>query len=122
MNADLLAKKRGLRIVETVVPSDGAGVLDEIEVRLMLQTHCSSEHFFEPASSSACCAAHFGRRHCRGCMYGSPMRNARDSTRALTPLLAAPLLHTPGGHWLQQEQVLLGGHPRRPHHGEPCYH
>lgn len=32
VNADLLAKKRGLRIVETVVPSDGAGVLDEIEV------------------------------------------------------------------------------------------
>lgn len=38
VNADLLAKKRGLRIVETVVPSDGSGVLDEIEVRLL--THC----------------------------------------------------------------------------------
>ena len=33
VNADLLAKKRGLRIVETVVPSDGTGVLDEIEAR-----------------------------------------------------------------------------------------
>lgn len=32
MNADLLAKKRGLRIVETVVPSDGDTVLKEIEV------------------------------------------------------------------------------------------
>lgn len=38
MNADLLAKKRGLRIVETVVPSDGAGVLDEIEV------NCTAMH------------------------------------------------------------------------------
>jgi D-3-phosphoglycerate dehydrogenase len=34
VNADLLAKKRGLRIVETVVPSDGTGVLDEIEVAI----------------------------------------------------------------------------------------
>jgi len=33
VNADLLAKKRGLRIVETVVPSDGDTVLKEIEVR-----------------------------------------------------------------------------------------
>ncbi|KAL4447497.1 hypothetical protein ABPG75_004716 [Micractinium tetrahymenae] len=32
VNADLLAKKRGLRIVETVVPSDGDAVLREIEV------------------------------------------------------------------------------------------
>lgn len=34
VNADLLAKKRGLRIVETVAPSDGAGILDAIDVAL----------------------------------------------------------------------------------------
>ena len=32
VNADLLAKKRGLRIVETVVPAEGTAVLSEIEV------------------------------------------------------------------------------------------
>jgi hypothetical protein len=32
VNADLLAKKRGLRIVETVVPSEGTQALTEIEV------------------------------------------------------------------------------------------
>jgi D-3-phosphoglycerate dehydrogenase / 2-oxoglutarate reductase len=34
VNADLLAKNRGLRIVETVVPSEGASILGEIEVAL----------------------------------------------------------------------------------------
>lgn len=34
VNADLLAKKRGLRIVETVVPSDGGSILAEIGVAL----------------------------------------------------------------------------------------
>lgn len=34
VNADLLAKKRGLRIVETVVPSDGDDVLAQIEVAI----------------------------------------------------------------------------------------
>ena len=34
VNADLLAKRRGLRIVETVVPSEGSFLLGEIEVSL----------------------------------------------------------------------------------------
>ncbi|PSC74816.1 D-3-phosphoglycerate dehydrogenase family [Micractinium conductrix] len=34
VNADLLAKKRGLRITETVVPADGDSVLNEIEVSI----------------------------------------------------------------------------------------
>ncbi len=35
MNADLLAKKRGVRIVETVVPSEGAAVLNSLEVAIV---------------------------------------------------------------------------------------
>lgn len=34
VNADLLAKKRGLRIVETVIPSEATGILSEIEVSI----------------------------------------------------------------------------------------
>lgn len=33
VNADLLAKKRGLRIKETVVLSDGEAILEEMTVR-----------------------------------------------------------------------------------------
>ncbi|KAL6771313.1 PGDH1 [Auxenochlorella protothecoides x Auxenochlorella symbiontica] len=35
VNADLLAKKRGVRIVETVVPSEGAAVLNSLEVAIV---------------------------------------------------------------------------------------
>lgn len=34
VNADLLAKKRGLRVVETVVPAEGTAILSEIEVEV----------------------------------------------------------------------------------------
>lgn len=34
VNADLLAKKRGVRVVETVVPADGGAILAEIEVQV----------------------------------------------------------------------------------------
>lgn len=33
VNADLLAKKRGLRVTETVVPTEGGSILDELTVR-----------------------------------------------------------------------------------------
>ena len=87
VNADLLAKKRGLRIVETVVPSDGAGVLDEIEVRCACCACCAVCRM--PACRGACALPWL-------CLLW-----ALTTRRVLTPLLAAPLPRTPGGHRLQ---------------------
>jgi hypothetical protein len=43
VNADLLAKKRGLRIVETVVPAEGTQVLTQIEVRGLVRLRSRAE-------------------------------------------------------------------------------
>ena len=60
VNADLLAKKRGLRVVETVVPSDGTAILSHMEVSVG-PSRSKFSSAVDPSSGKIRCTQHRAR-------------------------------------------------------------
>ena len=105
VNADLLAKKRGLRVVETVVPSEGTAILSHMEVSVGASRSKFSSAV-DPSSGTIRCAAGATRGVPLVCAQGWP------AARMCSPwhtTLAAPQLVQPD-RW--REEWAAVPHPR----------